>query len=122
VKIIHTKSDLREPCKNPNLDTGVYGKYIKFQTALPNRIKYLSTGGDRNLLFEIPDALNDDKCMPSLLAKYSTKLKAGTPQPDENYIRGGSCAFDAARIESNEKSNLSFKLICCNQEVTPYRS
>jgi hypothetical protein len=56
-----------------------------------------------------PDAPNDDKCMPSLLVKYSTKLKAGTPQPDENYERGGSCAFDAARIKSYEKANLSFK-------------
>jgi hypothetical protein len=56
-----------------------------------------------------PDAPNGDKCMPSLLVEYSIKLKAGTTQPDENYERGGSCTFDAARIESYEKANRSFK-------------
>ena len=109
VKIIHTKSDAREPCKNPNLDTGLYGKDVKFQTAFPNRHKYLSTGGDSNLQFETPDAPNGDKCMPPLLDKYSSKLRVGQPQPDENYVRGGSCAFDAARIEAYQKANLSFK-------------
>ena len=109
VKIIHTKSDAREPCKNPNLDTGLYGKYVKFQTAFPNRHKYLSTGGDSNLQFETPDAPNGDKCMPPLLDKYSSKLRVGQPQPDENYVRGGSCAFDAARIEAYQKANSTFK-------------
>jgi hypothetical protein len=87
----------------------LYGKYVKFQTAFQNRIKYLQSGGDSNLQFETPDAPNGDKCMPSLLIKYSSKLKSGQPQPDENYVRGGSCAFDAARIEAYQKANSTFK-------------
>ena len=31
------------------------------------------------------------------------------PQPDENYVRGGSCAFDAARIDAYQKANSTFK-------------
>jgi hypothetical protein len=100
-----------EPAENLGLDTGLYGKYCKFQVQFGNRTKYLKPGGDSNLQFETPEAPNGDKFLPSLLFKYSSKIGACTPQPDENYEcgLGGSCAFDAARIESYEKANISFK-------------
>mmetsp|Transcript_51785 Transcript_51785/g.108221 ORF Transcript_51785/g.108221 Transcript_51785/m.108221 type:complete len:161 (-) Transcript_51785:801-1283(-) len=98
-----------EPARNVDIDTGLYGKYCKFQVLHTARIHFLKTGGDGSQQFEIPDVDNGDKCMPHLLVKYNSKLKSGTPQPDDTYIREESCAFDSARITAYERANLSFK-------------
>eukprot|EP00291_Cryptomonas_curvata_P005384 CAMPEP_0172186148 /NCGR_PEP_ID=MMETSP1050-20130122/20583_1 /TAXON_ID=233186 /ORGANISM="Cryptomonas curvata, Strain CCAP979/52" /LENGTH=215 /DNA_ID=CAMNT_0012860251 /DNA_START=150 /DNA_END=797 /DNA_ORIENTATION=+ len=94
-----------EPARNVDIDTGLYGKYCKFQVLHTARIHFLKTGGDGSQQFEIPDVDNGDKRMPPLLVTYNSKLKIGTP---EHYIREESCAFDSARIAAYERANLLF--------------
>ena len=97
----------KEPAKNPDLDTGLYSKYVKFQVHHKGRLEYLNTGGQ----FELPASTDGDKCMPPLLFKYSSPRKQTLkPQPNGNYRKDHpSCAFPPLRIAAYEKANTNFR-------------
>lgn len=97
----------KEPAKNPDIDTGLYIKYCKFQVAHNARSAFLRSGH-----FEKPETDGADKCMPKLLIKYNSKVRNQAPpsQPDTSYEEGASCAFDTARITAYEKANAEFKV------------
>ena len=96
-------SKVKETHKNPDLDTTIYGKYLKFQSAFKVRLQYLKEGH-----FVTPEKENDDKCMPPLLSHYDSKIRAEAKQPDENYKKDYSCSFDASRIQLYEMENINF--------------
>jgi hypothetical protein len=100
-----SKDKAREPAKNPDLDTGIYGRYPKFQAPNKIRLEYLNKGQ-----FEKPVAADGGKCMPRLLLKYDTKVQQGVQQPMANTTYGIlSCAFDAERITAYGEANAKFK-------------
>lgn len=99
------KGTAKEPARNADLDTGMYGKYVKFQAPYKSRLEYLNKGQ-----FEKPVAADGDKCLPRLLLKFDTKVQQGVQQPMDNTTYGVfSCAFDAERIAAYEEANVKFK-------------
>ena len=96
-------SKVKETSRNPDLDPAIYGKYVKFQSAFKVRLQYLKEGH-----FVTPEKENEDKCMPPLLFHYDTKIRAGAEQPDANYRKNLSCAFDEKRIQEYETENNNF--------------
>ncbi len=97
-----SKDKAREPAKNADLDTGIYGRYLKFQAPFKVRIKYLNQGQ-----FEKPVAADGDKCMSRLLLNF---VRQGVQQPLANTtFRILSCAFDAERIAAYGAANANFK-------------
>ena len=103
LKAAAMNSKITQPVINPDLDPTLYGKYVKFQGAYKVRLQYLKEGH-----FVTPVKENDDKCMPPLLVRYDTKIRAEAKQPDENYKKDYSCAFDASRIQQYEMENINF--------------
>jgi hypothetical protein len=100
-----SKDKSREPAKNPDLDTGIYGRYLKFQAPYKFRLEYLNKGQ-----FEKPVAADGDKCMPRLLLKFDTKVQQGVQQLMANTTyRILSCAFDAEHIAAYGEANAKFK-------------
>jgi hypothetical protein len=83
----------KDPAKDPDLD-GIYSRHVTFQQPYKSRLSFLNKGQ-----FEKPVTADGDKCMPSLLIKYDTKVRQGTTQPIDNTTYGVlSCAFDAELI------------------------
>ena len=39
-----SKDNAKEPAKNADVDTGIYGKYVRFQAPFKSRIEYLNNG------------------------------------------------------------------------------
>ncbi len=39
-----SKSKAKEPARNADLDTGMYGRYVKFQALYKSRLEYLNKG------------------------------------------------------------------------------
>jgi hypothetical protein len=100
-----TKGKTKEPAKNSDLDTGIYGRYLKFQAPFKFRIEYLNQGQ-----FEKPVAADGDKCMPRLLLNFDTSVRQGVQQPLANTTFGIlSCAFDAEHIAAYGAANANFK-------------
>ncbi len=100
-----SKDKAKEPAKNADVDTGIYGKNIRFQAPFKSRIEYLNQGQ-----FEKPVAADGDKCMPPLLLNFDIKVRPGVQQPLANTTFGIlSCAFDAERIAAYGAANANFK-------------
>jgi hypothetical protein len=59
-----TATSSAEPAKNPELDTGMYNRYCKFEVAYKARLEHLM---DSSTQFEKPEVVSADKCMPRLL-------------------------------------------------------
>ncbi len=89
--------------KKIDIDTGLYGNYVKLQVVFPARLAHLKAAQ-----FEEPAVQDKDKCVPPLLHTFNPKDRAGS-QPASNYSAIGSCAFGPARIAAYEKANTSFK-------------
>jgi hypothetical protein len=100
-----SKDKAKEPAKIADLDTGMYGRYVRFQAPWKNRLDYLNKGQ-----FEKPVAADGDKCMPHLLSKFDTKVQQGVQQPMAitTYVIL-SCAFDAECIATYGAANANFK-------------
>jgi hypothetical protein len=98
------KDKAKEPAKKADLDTGMYNRYVKFQAPYKSRLEVLNKGQ-----FEKPVNADGDKCMPSLLIKYDTKVRQGATQPLDKATYGNlSCAFDAERIAAYASANATF--------------
>ena len=79
VKALNDKS-AEVPSQKVDVDTGLYGQYVKFQVAYKEQIDHLKSGK-----FEEPAAPDQEKCVPLLLLKFPRKQKANAPQPAGNY-------------------------------------
>ncbi len=98
-----SKDKTKEPAKNADVDTGIYGKYVRFQVPFKSRIEYLNKGQ-----FEKPVAADGDKCTPRL--HFDIKAQQGVQQPMTKTNYGIlSCAFDAERIAAYGAANANFK-------------
>ena len=58
--------------------------------------------------FEEPSVAGQEICVPPLLVKFSSKVKANNPQLIGNFSARGSRAFSPARIAAYEAANKSF--------------
>jgi hypothetical protein len=97
------KSAIKDTARNPDLDSSLFNKYIKFQGAYKGRLEYLNAGQ-----FVTPERERDDKCMPPLLVHCDSKIRFDAQQPDTNYRKDYSCAFDEKRIQQYELENQNF--------------
>jgi hypothetical protein len=94
---------IKEPARNPDLNPTLYCKNVKFQSAYKVRLQFLNEGH-----FVTPVKQNDDKCMPPLLFHYNSKTRVDVEQPETNYRKDYSCAFDVSRIQQYEMENNNF--------------
>jgi hypothetical protein len=89
--------------QNVNIDTGLYGNYVKRQVVFPAGLAHLKAAQ-----FEEPAVQDKDKCVLPLLHTFQQKARAGNKSPG-NYLAFGSCSFGPAHIGAYEKANTSFK-------------
>jgi hypothetical protein len=54
------KDKAKEPAKNPDIDTGIYGRYVRFQPPYKSRLECLNQGQ-----FEKPVTADGDKSLGS---------------------------------------------------------
>ena len=104
VRRLSLNKKAKDPAHNLDIDTGLYGQYLKMQAAHAARITFLKEGH-----YEEPLITDADMCVPPLLHTFSGKVKEGDPQPAGNHSPISSCAFGPACILAYEKGSNSFK-------------